>query len=90
MLILMMPGGYELILVLLVVVLLFGGKKIPELMRGLGKGMSEFKKATAEVDEIKKEIEKPLPDEKSHTPNNYKANEKSEKNKISGGNNEAE
>lgn len=35
----------EIVLVLLVVVLLFGGKKIPELMRGLGKGLKEFKDA---------------------------------------------
>lgn len=38
-------GGPEMILIVLVVVLLFGGKKIPELMRGLGKGMKEFKDA---------------------------------------------
>lgn len=41
-------GGYEWIIVLLAVVLLFGGKKIPELMKGLGKGMKEFKSATKE------------------------------------------
>ncbi|MCB0793110.1 MAG: twin-arginine translocase TatA/TatE family subunit [Flavobacteriales bacterium] len=38
-------GVTEIILVLLVVLLLFGGRKIPELMRGLGKGMREFKDA---------------------------------------------
>ena len=38
-------GATEIILILLVVLLLFGGKKIPELMRGLGKGMKEFKDA---------------------------------------------
>ena len=36
-------GGPEIILILAVVLLMFGGKKIPELMRGLGKGMKEFK-----------------------------------------------
>ena len=36
-------GGPEIILILVVVLLVFGGKKIPELMRGLGKGMKEFK-----------------------------------------------
>jgi sec-independent protein translocase protein TatA len=41
-------GGTEILLILLVVVLLFGGKKIPELMRGLGKGVKEFKDATKE------------------------------------------
>lgn len=48
-------GGYEWILILVAVVLLFGGKKIPELMKGLGKGMSEFKKAREEVKDSIKE-----------------------------------
>lgn len=39
----LLPGGYEWILIILVVLLLFGGRKIPELMRGLGKGIKEFK-----------------------------------------------
>jgi len=41
-----MLGGQEILLILLIVVLLFGGRKIPELMRGLGKGVKEFKDAT--------------------------------------------
>ena len=41
-------GGYEWILIILVVVLLFGGRKIPELMKGLGQGMKEFKNARNE------------------------------------------
>jgi sec-independent protein translocase protein TatA len=49
-----MPGGSEWILIFLAVVLLFGGKKIPELMRGMGKGIREFNDAK---DGIKKEIE---------------------------------
>lgn len=44
-------GGYEWVLIILALVLLFGGKKIPELMRGLGKGMNEFKKAKKEVED---------------------------------------
>lgn len=51
MVILGMFGPTEIILVLLIVLLLFGGKKIPELMKGLGKGMKEFKKATDEDDD---------------------------------------
>ena len=39
-------GATEIILVIVVVVLLFGGKKIPELMKGLGQGINEFKKAS--------------------------------------------
>ena len=38
-----MLGPMEIVLILLIVVLLFGGKKIPELMKGLGKGVKEFK-----------------------------------------------
>ena len=39
-------GATEILLILVVVVLLFGGKKIPELMKGIGQGMKEFKKAS--------------------------------------------
>jgi sec-independent protein translocase protein TatA len=39
-------GATEILLILLVVVLLFGGKKIPEMMKGIGQGMKEFKKAS--------------------------------------------
>ncbi|MEP7234567.1 MAG: twin-arginine translocase TatA/TatE family subunit [Ignavibacteriota bacterium] len=39
-------GAFELLIIVAIVLLLFGGKKIPELMRGLGKGMNEFKKAS--------------------------------------------
>ncbi|MCO5229962.1 MAG: twin-arginine translocase TatA/TatE family subunit [Chitinophagales bacterium] len=48
-----MPGGGEMFFILLAVLLLFGGKKIPELMRGLGKGIREFNSAKASIkDEI--------------------------------------
>ncbi len=40
-----MPGGWEWVIILVVVILVFGGRKIPELMRGLGKGVKEFKDA---------------------------------------------
>jgi len=40
-----MPSGIELFIIIAVVVLLFGGKKIPELMKGVGKGIKEFKGA---------------------------------------------
>ena len=45
------PGGWELILIVGVVLLLFGGKKIPELAKGLGKGIKDFKKAVNDDDE---------------------------------------
>lgn len=47
-------GGLEWLVIILVFVLLFGAKRIPEVARGLGKGINEFKKAT---DDIKREIE---------------------------------
>ncbi len=48
------PGGWELVVIALVVVIFFGAKKIPEIARGFGKGIREFKDATKE---IKNEIE---------------------------------
>ena len=45
-----MPGTMEMVLLALAILLLFGGKKIPELMRGLGKGINEFKKGKNESD----------------------------------------
>ena len=48
-------GPWQIVLIVLVVLLMFGGKKIPELMKGLGKGISEFKKG-------KNDIEKDLDD----------------------------
>ncbi|OQX58708.1 MAG: Sec-independent protein translocase TatA [Helicobacteraceae bacterium 4484_230] len=42
------PGGFELILILAVVLLLFGGKKIPQLAKGLGEGIRNFKKSVKE------------------------------------------
>lgn len=47
-------GGQEILLILLVILIFFGAKKIPELARGLGKGIREFKDATKE---IQKDIE---------------------------------
>lgn len=47
-------GATEIILILLVVVLLFGGRKIPELFKGIGQGMKEFKKASRMEDETAK------------------------------------
>ncbi len=63
-------GNTELIIILVIILLLFGAKKLPELARGLGKSMQEFKKATREVednfrDAMKEdEPKKPAPSEK--------------------------
>jgi sec-independent protein translocase protein TatA len=66
-LLLAMPGGSEWILIVIVVLLMFGGKKIPELMRGIGKGMREFKDAK---DSVKNEMEEGMKekDTKDTTP----------------------
>ncbi len=46
-------GPWEIILMILVIIIIFGGKKIPELARGLGQGIREFKKTTKEIkDEV--------------------------------------
>ena len=54
-------GTWELIVIVLVILLLFGSKKIPELMKGLGKGVKSFKEGMSEVEkevsDIKKDIE---------------------------------
>lgn len=61
-------GFWEIFLIVLVILLLFGGKKIPELMRGVGKGMKSFKEGMAEVEnemkDVKKEFESTDSDQK--------------------------
>jgi len=64
-------GVWQIVVIVLLVLLLFGGRKIPELMRGVGQGMQEFKKATAEnaddeviVDDTKDEDTKKIKDGK--------------------------
>lgn len=49
-------GGGELILIVLVILLLFGGKKIPELMKGLGKGVKSFKDGMNEIEKDIKDV----------------------------------
>ena len=50
-------GPWQIVLIVLAILLLWGGKKIPELMKGLGGGIKEFKKASREDDDPQKEIE---------------------------------
>ncbi len=57
-----MPGGSEWILIVLVVLLFFGGKKIPDLMRGIGRGVREFNDAKSSV---KNEIEEGMQEKDS-------------------------
>jgi sec-independent protein translocase protein TatA len=57
-----MPGGWELIVIILFVIIFFGAKKIPEIARGMGKGIREFKDATKE---IKDEIQEGSKDDKT-------------------------
>lgn len=58
-------GTGELVIIIFVILLLFGGKKIPELMKGIGKGVRSFKKGMNEIeDEINKPIEEDKKEEK--------------------------
>lgn len=55
-------GGQEILIILLIVLVLFGGRKIPELMKGLGKGVREYKKAMNSVEDdlnVTTETDKP-------------------------------
>ncbi|MBQ8674490.1 MAG: twin-arginine translocase TatA/TatE family subunit [Bacteroides sp.] len=58
---LLLPSGTEWVIIAIIILLLFGGKKIPELMKGLGKGVKSFKEG---VNEAKEEIEKSKNEEK--------------------------
>ena len=66
MLLLSMPGGTEWILIILAVLILFGGRKIPEFMRGLGRGIREFNDAKTNV---KREIEEGMNEKENKTSN---------------------
>ncbi|MES2851090.1 MAG: twin-arginine translocase TatA/TatE family subunit [Bacteroidota bacterium] len=57
-----MPGGGEWIFIILAIVLLFGGRKIPELMKGIGKGMREFNDAK---NNVRSELEKGINEKES-------------------------
>ena len=58
-------GPWEIVLILLFLIILFGGKKLPELARGLGLGLKEFKKATREIkDEVQNASDEVNGDEK--------------------------
>ena len=57
-------GMWEWVIIALVVLLLFGGKKIPELMRGLGKGVKSFKEGMKDVENDVKEIKKDIESDK--------------------------
>ena len=53
--ILLVIGWPQIVLIVVIVLILFGGKKLPELMKGLGKGMKEFKDATKDLNDENKE-----------------------------------
>lgn len=58
-------GGWEIAIIVIIVLLLFGGKKIPELMRGLGKGIKEFKEGVGEDEDKKDNPDKDTNDPKT-------------------------
>lgn len=65
-----MQGHFELLIVLFIVLLLFGGKRIPELARGLGRGIREFKNAKHELDEEVRDLDGELRDNGSSAKSN--------------------
>ena len=62
----MWPGPWEIVIILVIVLVLFGGKKLPELAKGLGKGLREFKNASRD---IKKEVEDAVSEEEENNEN---------------------
>ena len=62
---LLMIGAPEIIFIVLIVLLLFGGKKIPELMKGMGKGVKMFKQGMNEMEE---EVKRPIEDQQAQQP----------------------
>ena len=62
----MWPGPWEIVIILVIVLVLFGGKKLPELAKGLGKGLREFKNASRD---IKKEVESVVSEEEENGKN---------------------
>lgn len=56
-----MIGAPEIIFIVIIVLLLFGGKKIPELMKGMGKGVKMFKQGMNEIEEVKRPSDEPQP-----------------------------
>lgn len=67
-----MIGAPEIIFIVLIVLLLFGGKKIPELMKGMGKGVKMFKQGMNEMEE---EVKRPLEDQSSQQPTEQQPNQ---------------
>ena len=64
-------GGGEIILILALILILFGAKKLPELAKGLGQGIKEFKKATKEVtDEVQSAMDEPSSPPQKRLPSN--------------------
>ncbi len=63
-----MPGGSEWIFIFIIVLLLFGAKKLPELARGLGASIGEFKRARQAIEDEIRKAEQDLPNKSRETP----------------------
>ncbi|TVR78619.1 MAG: twin-arginine translocase TatA/TatE family subunit [Chitinophagaceae bacterium] len=75
-----LPGGWEWIIIVFVVLLLFGGRKIPELMRGIGKGIREFNDARTNLEsEMKEGMDEADKEKKNKSINKDKDSDKDEK-----------
>ena len=67
-------GGWEIVAILAIILLLFGGSKLPELAKGLGKSIKEFKKASSEADEEIAAVKKPADPTKTDSTKNHGSN----------------
>ena len=72
-------GGYEILLIILVILIFFGAKKIPELARGMGRGIREFKDATREITTELEDSVNEKPKAKTNTPSSSATSTPSEK-----------
>jgi len=77
-----MPGGMEWVLIAFVVLLLFGGKKIPELAKGLGSGIKNFKKAVKDDDETQEVAKTDSADKLEENKTEVKSEEKNDTTKT--------
>lgn len=78
------PGGWEWIVIVFAILLLFGGKKIPELMRGLGKGIREFNTARSNIQsEIEHGMKEKDAENQSGSTNDQAQNQQSQQNQQS-------
>lgn len=77
-----MPGGSEIILILLIVLLLFGAKKLPELSRSLGKSLGEFKKGKEDLDREMRDLKDEIKGQRAPLDPDVSTDERHDKSKT--------